>query len=108
MSVLVNKNTKVIVQGFTGSQGTFHTQQAVAYGTQVVGGITPGKGGSKHPDAKLASIPIFDTVLEAGGFEGLMTRLFAPGMLRRMYADELERLERHAREHPPLQPADRV
>jgi len=65
MAILIDQNTKVIVQGFTGSQGTFHTQQAVAYGTKVVGGITPGKGGSKHPDAKLADIPIFDTVIEA-------------------------------------------
>ena len=65
MAILVDKNTKVICQGFTGSQGTFHTQQALAYGTQVVGGVTPGKGGSKHPDAKLANVPIFDTVLEA-------------------------------------------
>ena len=59
------ESTKVICQGITGSQGTFHTQQALAYGTQVVGGVTPGKGGSKHPDAKLANVPIFDTVLDA-------------------------------------------
>src|SRR6202045_23510 len=65
MAVLVDKNTKVICQGITGSQGTFHTQQAVAYGTQVVGGVTPGKGGSKHPDPKLANVPIFDTVMDA-------------------------------------------
>src|SRR6476660_6596610 len=65
MAILVDKNTKVICQGITGSQGTFHTQQAVAYGTQVVGGVTPGKGGTKHPDPKLAQVPIFDTVLDA-------------------------------------------
>src|SRR6476660_7818149 len=65
MAILVDKNTKVICQGITGSQGTFHTQQAVAYGTQVVGGVTPGKGGTKHPDPKLANVPIFDTVLDA-------------------------------------------
>ena len=65
MAILVDKATKVICQGITGSQGTFHTQQAVAYGTQVVGGVTPGKGGSKHPDPKLASVPIFDTVMDA-------------------------------------------
>src|SRR5881396_2630215 len=65
MAILVDKTTKVICQGITGSQGTFHTQQAVAYGTQVVGGVTPGKGGSKHPDPKLAKVPIFDTVMDA-------------------------------------------
>jgi succinyl-CoA synthetase alpha subunit len=65
MAILVDRNTKVICQGITGSQGTFHTQQALEYGTQVVGGVTPGKGGTKHPDAKLANVPIFDTVLEA-------------------------------------------
>jgi succinyl-CoA synthetase alpha subunit len=65
MAILVNKNTKVICQGITGSQGAFHSKMARAYGTQVVGGVTPGKGGSKHPDAELADLPIFDSVLEA-------------------------------------------
>ncbi len=60
MSVLVNKNTKVICQGLTGAQGTFHTEQAVAYGTKMVGGVTPSKGGTKHLD-----LPIFNTVYEA-------------------------------------------
>ncbi len=60
MSILVNKNTRVICQGFTGSQGTFHCQQAIDYGTRIVGGVTPGKGGQKHLE-----LPVFDTVKEA-------------------------------------------
>ncbi len=65
MSILISKDTKVICQGITGSQGTFHTKQAKAYGTQIVGGVTPGKGGTKHPDAELTDVPLFDSVGEA-------------------------------------------
>ena len=60
MAILIDKNTRVICQGFTGSQGTFHSEQAIAYGTRMVGGVTPGKGGSVHLD-----LPVFDTVAGA-------------------------------------------
>ena len=60
MSILINKNTKVICQGFTGKQGTFHSEQSLAYGTKLVGGVTPGRGGEKH-----LGLPVFDTVRDA-------------------------------------------
>jgi succinyl-CoA synthetase alpha subunit len=79
MAILVDKNTKVICQGITGSQGTFHTQQALAYGTKVVGGVTPGKGGSRHPDPTLAELPIFDTVSQAKASTGATaTSIYVP------------------------------
>ncbi len=65
MSILIDKNTKVICQGFTGKQGTFHSEQAIAYGTQMVGGVTPGKGGSQHLD-----LPVFNTVADAVAVTG--------------------------------------
>ena len=60
MAVMIDSNTKVICQGFTGAQGTFHSEQAIAYGTKMMGGVTPGKGGSNH-----LNLPVFDTVAEA-------------------------------------------
>jgi succinyl-CoA synthetase alpha subunit len=60
VSILIDSNTKVICQGVTGSQGTFHSEQAIAYGTKMVGGVTPGKGGQTH-----VGLPVFDTVAEA-------------------------------------------
>src|SRR4051812_41769424 len=60
MAIMIDKNTKVICQGLTGAQGTFHTEQAIAYGTKMVGGVTPGKGGTTHIGS-----PVFDTVKDA-------------------------------------------
>ena len=65
MSILVNASTKVLCQGFTGAQGTFHSEQAIAYGTKMVGGVTPGKGGTRHLD-----LPVFNTVREARAATG--------------------------------------
>ena len=74
MSVLVNKNSKIIVQGFTGTEGSFHAEQMIAYGTQVVGGVTPGKGGAMHLDR-----PIFNTVADAVNQTGADTSIiFVP------------------------------
>lgn len=76
MSILIQKNTKVICQGFTGSQGTFHSEQAIAYGTQMVGGVTPGKGGQTH-----LNLPVFNTVanaVESTGAEASVIYVPAP------------------------------
>ena len=77
MSILVNKNTKLICQGFTGKQGTFHSEQCIAYGTQMVGGVSPGKGGSKH-----LNLPVFNTAhdaVKATGADASMIYVPAPG-----------------------------
>jgi succinyl-CoA synthetase alpha subunit len=71
MSVLIDKNTKVICQGITGSQGNLHTEQAIAYGTNMVGGVTPGKGGTTH-----LGLPVFNTVAEAVAKQVQKRRLF--------------------------------
>ncbi|MEK6774247.1 MAG: succinate--CoA ligase subunit alpha [Bdellovibrionota bacterium] len=74
MSILIDKNTKVICQGFTGAQGTFHSEQCLAYGTKIVGGVTPGKGGSKH-----IGLPVFNTLREAKSSTGCnVSMIFVP------------------------------
>jgi succinyl-CoA synthetase alpha subunit len=79
MAILVDSSTITICQGITGSQGTFHTKQARAYGTRVGGGVTPGKGGTKHPDAELADVPLFDTVIDAkAATKATATAIYVP------------------------------
>ena len=85
MSILIDKNTKVICQGFTGKNGTFHSEQAIAYGTKMVGGVSPGKGGATH-----LGLPVFDTVrgaVEATGADAsavayILTCVILPSLSR--------------------------
>jgi succinyl-CoA synthetase alpha subunit len=79
MAILVDKSTITLCQGLTGSQGTFHTKQARSYGTKVAGGVTPGKGGTKHADPELADLPLFNTVIDAKKATGATaTAIYVP------------------------------
>ena len=91
MSILVNKNTKVITQGMTGETGTFHTEQALAYGTQMVGGVTPGKGGTTH-----IGLPVFNTVERSGRRRPVPTpsRHLCSAALRRGFDPRSDRCRR--------------
>ena len=100
MSVLIGSHTKVICQGITGAQGTFHTEQAIAYGTQMVGGVTPGKGGQTH-----IGLPVFDTVAEAKDRTGADASVIyvpppfaADSILERPQHDEVKKYVRLSRE----------
>ena len=73
MAILVNRSTKVICQGFTGTHGTFHSEQSLKYGTKLVGGVTPKKGGQKH-----LNLPVFNTVQEAKDKTGATTMIYVP------------------------------
>ena len=103
MSILIDKNTKVLTQGMTGKTGTFHTEQGIAYGTQMVGGITPGKGGTKWdgtlPDGSKVERPLFNTVAEAQGRDRRQRH-------RHLRAAEILR-RRHRGSHRRRNPADR-
>ena len=104
MSILIDKNTKVICQGFTGKNGTFHSEAAIAYGTKMVGGTSPGKGGSTH-----LGLPVFDTVAEArektgadasviyvpppGAADAICSHLFSPEAVQQLIDAHLERRE---------------
>ena len=83
MSVLIDKNTKIIIQGFTGKMGSFHAEEMIKYGSNVVGGVTPGKGGSKH-----LNLPVFNTVKEAVDFAESSPFPSNDSLYQNVYAEE--------------------